>query len=478
MFALHMRSKSILGLSLTVFVALLLIYSGSGCASIVPPSGGPRDSLPPKIVEVDPPSETKHFHSQKITFQFDEYVELNDVYKNLIVSPLPKVLPQVDRKLRTVTVKLKDSLRANTTYVLNFTNVIKDVNEGNKAKDMLYVVTTGDYFDSCQLSGNVKIARTYKPDSTLTIMLHSNLADSAVTRVRPEYIAKVDSMGNFLFRFLKPGTYRLYALKDEGGSYLYTSPQQVFAFADSAIAIGPVPPTPVRLYAYSEEDEAKKNSQEEPELDKKEKRIKFQTNLQGNKQDLLEAFTMTFPNALKNYFPDKMELSTDSTFTPETTHKFTLDSTRHIITMNIRWKEGTRYNLVLPKDFASDSLNRGLLKPDTIRFTAKEQKDYGQAEITFNNLDTSYHPVLLLSQGGTLKNSFPLKTNILKIDLYNPGDYEAQILYDRNGNGKWDAGDFKKHIQPEFIIPLDRKLTFKANWPLQPEINLKPPPTR
>lgn len=478
MFALLMYFKGFLSLLLIVFAAFLLIYSGSGCASVVPPSGGPRDSLPPKIVEVDPPSETKHFHAQKITFLFDEYVELNDVYKNLIVSPLPKTLPQVDRKLRMVTVKLKDSLRPNTTYVLNFTNVIKDVNEGNKAKDMLYVVTTGDYFDSCQLSGNVKMAKTFKPDSTLTVMLHSNLADSAVSLQRPEYIAKVDSSGDFLFRFLKPGTYRLYALKDEGGSYLYTSPQQIFAFADSTVVIGPASPEPVRLYAYAEEDETKKNAPEEPELDKKEKRIKFQTNLQGNKQDLLDAFTMTFPTALKNYFPEKMELSTDSTFTPETTHKFTLDSTRHIITMNIRWKEGALYNLVLPKDFASDSLDRGLLKPDTIRFVAKEQKDYGQAEITFNNLDTSFHPVLLLSQNGTIKNAFPLKTNILKIDLYNPGDYEAQILYDRNNNGKWDPGDFKKHLQPEFIIPLDRKLTFKANWPLQPEINLKPPPVR
>lgn len=476
MFANHMRLKSILSLFFTLFVSLLLIYYGSGCASIVPPSGGPRDSLPPKIVEVDPPNETKHFNKQKITFQFDEYVDLNDVYKNLVVSPLPKTIPQVDRKLRTVTVKLKDSLRPNTTYVLNFTDVIKDINEGNKAKDMLYVVTTGDYFDSCQLSGNVKIAKTFKPDSTLTIMLHTNLADSAVEKQRPEYIAKVDSSGNFLFRFLKPGTYRLYALKDEGGAYLYTSPQQVFAFADSAVVIGPVPPAPVRLYAYAGEEEEKKATAEEQEPDKKEKRIKFQTNLQGDKQDLLEPFTMTFPTALKNYFPEKMELSTDSTFTPETTHRFTLDSTRRIITMNIQWKEGTRYNLILPKDFASDSLDRGLLKPDTIKFAAKERKDYGQARITFNNLDTSVHPVLLVSQGSTLKNSFPLKSNILQIDLYNPGEYDLQILYDRNQNGKWDPGDFKKQLQPELIVPLDRKLNFKANWTLEPEINLKPEP--
>ena len=84
--------------------------------------------------------------------------------------------------------------------------------------------------------------------------------------------------------------------------------------------------------------------------------------------------------------------------------------------------------------------------------------------------------MLLVSQGSNLKNSFPLKSNILQIDLYNPGEYDLQILYDRNQNGKWDPGDFKKQLQPELIVPLDRKLNFKANWTLEPEINLKPEP--
>ncbi|MBZ4189928.1 Ig-like domain-containing domain [Niabella beijingensis] len=476
MFAIHMQTKSLLGVFFAAVTVILLVLSGGGCANIVPPTGGPRDSLPPQIVRVTPADRTKHFDQEKITFYFDEYVDLNDVYQNLVISPLPKSVPQVDRKLKTVTVRLKDSLQPNTTYVLNFTNVIKDITEGNKAKDMLYVVTTGDYFDSLQLSGNVKMAKTIKADSTLTVMLHSNLEDSAVFKQRPEYIAKVDSTGDFLFRYLRPGTYRIYALKDEGGSYLYTSKTQGFAFADSPVVVSATPPPPVRLYAYAEEEQKAAGSAEEPELDKKEKRLKFQINLQGQQQDLLEPLVITFPSALKTYNPEKMLLTTDSTMTPVTGHTFTLDSTRKIITMNMQWQEGTRYNLVLPKDFATDSLDRGLLKPDTIRFTTRERKEYGQARLTFNKLDTTVHPVLLISQGGTLKNAFPLRSNILNIDLYNPGDYDLQVLFDRNNNGKWDPGDFIKHIQPEIIVPLDRKLTFKANWTLEPEINLKEPP--
>lgn len=477
MFAIHMQIKRLIGLFFAVATALLLIYSGSGCANIIAPSGGPRDSLPPQIVRVDPPNQSKHFDQQKITFYFNEYVDLNDVYQNLVVSPLPKSLPRVDRKLKTVTVRLNDSLKKNTTYVLNFTNAIKDITENNKAKDMLYVVTTGDYFDSLQLSGNVKMAKTVKPDSTLTVMLYSNLADSAVLKQNPDYIARLDSTGDFLFRYLRPGTYRLYATKSSG-SYMYTSKQQVFAFADSPVVISTVPPPPIRLYAYVEEEEAQagKAGSEEPEPDKKEKRLKFQANVQSGKQDLLAPLQLIFPTALKNYFPEKMVLTTDSTYTPVTGYKFTLDSTRRVITMNIQWKEGTQYNLILPKDFASDSLDRGLLKPDTLKFVTMERKEYGQARLTFNNLDTSVHPVLLTSLGGVQKNAFPLKTNILEIDLYAPGEYDLQILFDRNGNGQWDPGNFEKHIQPEIIVPLDRKLNFKANWLLEPEINLKPPP--
>ncbi|MCF3110013.1 Ig-like domain-containing protein [Niabella sp. CC-SYL272] len=477
MFAIHMQIKRLTGVFFAAAAVIILIYSGGGCANIIAPTGGPKDSLPPQIVRVTPANETKHFDQQRITFYFDEYVELNDVYQNLVISPLPKIMPQVDRKLKTVTVRLKDSLKANTTYVLNFTNVIKDITEGNKAKDMLYVVTTGDYFDSLQLSGNVKMAKTVKPDSTLTVMLHSNLEDSAVFKQNPDYIAKLDSTGDFLFRYLKPGAYRLYAIKSEGSSYMYTSKQQVFAFADTPIVVRAVPPPPVRLYAYVEEEEQKdKGAAEEPELDKKEKRLKFQTNLQAQQQDLLSPLRITFTHPLKNYFPEKMILTTDSSFASATGYKFTLDSTRKIITMNIQWEEGKRYNLILPKDFASDSLDRGLLKPDTLTFTTLARKDYGQARITFNNLDTSVHPVLLISQGEQLKNAFPLRSNILEIDLYTPGDYDLQVLFDRNGNGKWDAGNFSKHIQPEIIVPLDRKLNFKANWTLEPEINLKPPP--
>jgi hypothetical protein len=452
-------------------IVFFLFFIGSGCASVVPPSGGPKDSLPPMMIMVDPPNQSTNFSSKKITMAFNEYVELDNPFENMIVSPLPKILPTVTRKLKSVTVKLKDTLESNTTYTINFRNVIKDVNEGNKAKDLLYVVSTGTYFDSLQLSGNVKIARTGKPDSTLTVMLYNNLDDSAVVKERPRYVAKLDSSGTFLFRYLAPDTYRIYALKAEGGSYLYTGDEQIFAFADDSIVLnGDAQHNPVQLYAYAE----KEAEQQQNNNDDEEKRLKFTTNLEGQKQDLLQALIITFANPLKTFDSTKMQLTTDTTFMPATGQRFSFDSTNRMLTMNMPWQESTKYNLILEKDFAADSMGRQLLKKDTLTFTTKAKNEYGQVKLTFLNLDMSIHPVLLLMQSGKLVNSFPLKNNVLELALINPGEYEMQMLHDNNQNGIWDPGKFFiEHRQPELVTPIERKLTVKPNWMTEFEVKMK-----
>ena len=463
--------KSLLSAFFVVIVAIAIIFSVGGCASIVPPLGGPRDSLPPVIIEVDPPNQSTNFNSNRITIKFDEYVELENYFENMIVSPLPKVFPDVKRKLKTIEIKLKDTLEKNTTYALNFENAIKDVNEGNKAKDLLYVFSTGNHVDSMQLSGNVKIARNNKPDSTLTVMLHRNMNDSAVVKERPRYIAKLDSAGTFLFRFLAPGTYRLYALKDESGTYSYFEKTQVFAFADSSIVLkGGVQHEPVRMYAYAEEEATTEKETTEDEG----RRLKYTTNQESGKQDLLEAFVMTFATPLKNFDPAKMQLSTDTTFMPATGHRFSLDSSKRILTMNMQWEESKQFNLILEKDFATDTVGRQLLKKDTLKFTTKAKDEYGQVKLTFLNLDMSINPVLLFMNGEEQKNAFPLRSDVLELQLINPGDYEMQILHDRNKNGKWDPGEFfVEKRQPEKITLLERKLNVKANWMTEFEITVR-----
>lgn len=459
-----MRATKFLAVVLVVVSAFAFLLSETGCASVVPPSGGPRDSLPPVIVSVNPENETLNFNQKEVKIEFDEYVELNDIYKNLIVSPLPKIMPEVTRKLRTVTVKIKDTLQPNTTYVYNFANAIKDLNEGNKGKDLLYVVSTGSYIDSMQLSGRVKMARTGKADSTLSVMLYSNLDDSAVVKERPRYVTTVDSSGIFFFRYLAPGKYRLFAMKDEGGSYLYNG-EQIFAFADSVVTIAPEPPAPVMLWAYEGEKRKEDTEYEPKEIDRKERRLKYTTNLESGRQDLLTAFTMKFENPLKTFDTSKMLLSMDSTLVRAKGYKITLDSTATEVTINMPWVPDTTYYLSLDKTFASDSIDRQIVRSDTVQFRTKSLDDYGQVRVEFVDIDLSLNPVLLINQGDRTVNAFAVPASrAIELKLYNPGEYDMKILYDRNKNLKWDAGQFfGERRQPELIVDIDRKLIVKPN---------------
>src|SRR5450755_338131 len=187
----------------------------TGCANIVPPTGGPRDSLPPVLLIADPKMQALHVNGNKIILTFDEYIDLKEIRNNLIVSPVPKVMPTVTSHLKVINIEMRDTLQPNTTYALNFGKAVTDVNEGNVLKNFTYVFSTGDYLDSLKYSGRVIMANNGKPDSTLIVMLHTQLDDSAVEKERPRYIARLDSSGNFTFANIKPDIYRLYALNDE-----------------------------------------------------------------------------------------------------------------------------------------------------------------------------------------------------------------------------------------------------------------------
>ena len=172
---------------LIILVILKIVVLG--CANIVPPMGGPRDSLPPLLVKVTPPDSSKGFDTKTITFTFDEFIDQpQDIFRNLIVSPTPSISPVIESKLRTLTIKIKDTLEPNTTYYYNFGDAIKDINEGNVLRNFSYIFTTGNELDTLQLGGKVVLAETGGIDSTLIVMLHRSAEDSAVLKDRPRYI--------------------------------------------------------------------------------------------------------------------------------------------------------------------------------------------------------------------------------------------------------------------------------------------------
>jgi hypothetical protein len=460
---LKQMKRLFLFFSIIILILPILVLISSGCANIIPPMGGPRDSLPPALINVKPADSTKKFTDNRIVFSFDEYVEIQDVQKNLIVSPVPKVTPNVERRLNTIVVKLRDTLEPNTTFTLDFGNSIKDLNEGNVLKNFMYVFSTGTYFDSLQLRGRVILAKDASVDTTLTVMLHRNTFDSAIVKEKPRYVTKVDNNGNFRFHNLPPGTYALYAMKDEGGTYRFSGREQLFAFADKPVETGDT--TFFTLYAFPDNEGAATAAPLKKQQPSKDKRLILRDNLDNKQQDLLKNFVLSVETPFKTFDTTKIVFASDSTFEPVTDYSLTKDSTGKVITLKHSWKEGTLYHLILDKEFGADTLGNKLLKSDTISFTTKKASDYGSVRLRLLNLDMSKNPVLLFVQNNNVVDSAVLTTPDFFKQVFVPGEYQLRILWDGNKNGKWDAGEFFiKHRQPELIKPIAQKIVIKANW--------------
>ncbi|RYY41392.1 MAG: hypothetical protein EOO08_01940 [Chitinophagaceae bacterium] len=461
------------GLAGLLGVALL---SGPGCANIVPPQGGPRDSLPPRLVKASPPDSTVNFQGRNIELTFNEYIDLQETRANLTVSPMYDIQPEISAKLRTLTIKIKDSLEANTTYTFNFGNAIRDITENNVLRGFSYTFSTGPALDSLRLAGNVTLAETGTVDTTVLVELYRNLDDSAVQKQGPRYITHVDAQGNFEFRNLPAGTFAVYALEDKNNRR-YLAKTQLFGFTDSTVTSGSK--NAVRLFAYREAAAATTTgaspagrSTPQPATDR---RLKYVATTAP--QELRSDYRIVFENKVKAFDSSKVRLIRDSSTTVP--FALSLDSTSKVLVLRSSWEPGSNYTLFLDKDFATDSTGRSQLRTDTVRFAARRTADYGRLLLRFRNVQAGTNPVLQFVQSGAVVFSAPISSGTLTRELFLPGDYELRVLFDRNGNGQWDPGKFfEGRRQPELVRPIDRKLTVKPDMENEIEIALPDPPVK
>ena len=194
------------------------------------PDGGWYDDDPPRILGCEPAEQATNVTAKKMTIFFDEYIKLADPTQNVIVSPPQLETPEIRAAGKKIIIKLQDSLKANTTYTVDFSDAITDNNEGNPLGNYTYTFSTGEQIDTFEVAGYVIDAQNLEPVKGISVGLYDDLADSAF-RTKPLLrISRTDSRGHFVIRGVAPGEYRVYALQDADANYLFSQKSEMIAF--------------------------------------------------------------------------------------------------------------------------------------------------------------------------------------------------------------------------------------------------------
>ena len=232
-----MRKKRRITSTLNFYLLILVSVLFFGCASTQNPQGGPKDTAAPKILKIEPKNLSVNFNVKKINIEFDEYIKLQNEFKEFSISPEQELPPILKVKGKKLEISLQDSLEKNTTYTLNFGKAIADINEGNLLKNFTYVFSTGVSLDSLSISGKVKNALTGKEEIDALVFILPLNRDTLFGKKRPSIYTTTDSSGNFKLNNLRKDTYKIYALKEGGGDKIYQQITDEIGFIKEPIVL-------------------------------------------------------------------------------------------------------------------------------------------------------------------------------------------------------------------------------------------------
>lgn len=222
------RKENILIITFFHFIIATII---AGCARMGQPDGGWYDDDPPRILGSTPEDQATNVTTKKITIQFDEYIKLADVTQKVIVSPPQLEMPEIKGAGKKIVVELKDTLKPNTTYTIDFSDAISDNNEGNPLGNYTFTFSTGEQIDTCEVAGNVLDASNLEPVKGILVGLYDDLSDSAFKTKPLLRVARTDGRGRFVIKGVAPGEYRVYALQDADGDYIFNQKSEMIAFS-------------------------------------------------------------------------------------------------------------------------------------------------------------------------------------------------------------------------------------------------------
>ena len=216
-----------------LFAFILLVLSS--CAKMGQPDGGWYDETPPRVLGASPTERATDVNSKKVNIYFNEFIKLENASEKVVVSPPQLEAPEIKATGKRITVALQDKLQPNTTYTIDFSDAISDNNENNPLGNYTYSFSTGDHIDTLEVAGYVLEADNLEPVKGILVGLYSNLNDTAFQKQPMLRVSRTDSRGRFIIRGVAKGDYRIYALQDMDGNYMYNQKSEKLAFTPEVI---------------------------------------------------------------------------------------------------------------------------------------------------------------------------------------------------------------------------------------------------
>ena len=393
-----------------ILFSLIILF---GCAKRGTPTGGPKDSIPPILVNASPKLNSTNFDSEEIRLTFDEWIKLDKVQDQLIISPPLEKSSYEIKPLSGVTKKVflnfLDSLAPETTYTINFGNSIKDNNENNPLTFFSYTFSTGETIDSLYIRGNTKDAFSQESDEFISLQLYlvdSLFKDSIVFQNKPTYISNTLDSTNYKFQNLKEGKYLLIALKDVDNNYFFDPFYDKIGFLDSLITLPR--DSVIDLKLFKEESEI---IWDKPHFINSEK-IGFGY---YGKLDL-----------------DKIKIESNIP-----------DSVNYVF---IKEKETDTLNLWLSRN-SFDSLNFSLIETDTIKLTTVKFDRKRDSLIDSLNISSKTVNVIHLKESFKISSNIPL--NKIEDSLITIRDIDSLIIpFTTSINDRLDEIDIDFEVSP------------------------------
>ncbi|HRX27992.1 MAG TPA: Ig-like domain-containing protein [Saprospiraceae bacterium] len=501
----------------------LTVLLVQACASFGTPSGGPKDKTPPALDSVlSEQNFQTNFSKMKFELYFDEFVNLKDWSKKLLVSPPLLYKPKLTTRAKKIIFEFneKEELKKEATYVINFNGSIVDYTEGNPLQNFNFVFSTGDVIDSLALEGEAVDILSGLPIEDITVAMYDTLADSIIVLERPFYLAKTDKNGNFKFQNLKPDTFIVVAFKDDNLNQKYDPKSEMLGFLDQYVVLNdssspklkfeicpPEKSTKIlkkllsdsvhtKLLLDSDEDFSDLKTEPDSIL-KFELRIKDTLTLFTTAIDSFQVITPTDTMTIKqdnekNGFP-KFELLSDTLYshlyprdsifikfgTPIEKVDTSLINISDSIDANIeirdfqilvrfKIKPDSVYKLNIPKGTVSDiyqNSNDSL----TLTLVADKSNSFGKINLTLDSLDSAKQYVMeffLKNEKIDQKIIKKVMSYKLSYDHLKPGSYGFSLIEDLDKNGRWTTSDYWTKRKPE-VVKSYKLEELRGDWELE-----------